>query len=148
MALLFCVVSFNFVTKERKIVMIWKHKGYVDFRKKSIFYILKFSLLILVLYSTLLHLPPLRFHCAYGCWDRTQELCQDRTGALVVRRSNHYRLNLIRGFLILDQGFSEGTVCYYINYKNCDNLTRSMMAFFPFKYVLWLNGGIYWNFLD
>jgi hypothetical protein len=27
-----------------------------------------------VLYSILLHLPPLRFHCADGCWDRTQTL--------------------------------------------------------------------------
>jgi hypothetical protein len=25
-----------------------------------------------LLYSTLLHLPPLRFHCADECWDRTQ----------------------------------------------------------------------------
>ncbi len=28
-----------------------------------------------VLYSTLLHLPPLKFHCADGCWDRTQDSC-------------------------------------------------------------------------
>ncbi len=28
-----------------------------------------------VLYSTLPHLPPLRFHCADGCWDRTQDRC-------------------------------------------------------------------------
>ncbi len=28
-----------------------------------------------VLYSTLLHLPPLRFHCADGCWDRIQDRC-------------------------------------------------------------------------
>ncbi len=28
-----------------------------------------------VLYSILLHLPPLRFHCVGGCWDRTQECC-------------------------------------------------------------------------
>jgi hypothetical protein len=28
-----------------------------------------------VLYSTLLHLPPLRFYCADGCWDRTQDRC-------------------------------------------------------------------------
>ncbi len=30
-----------------------------------------------VLHSTLLHLPPLRFHCADGCWDRsrTQDRC-------------------------------------------------------------------------
>ncbi len=28
-----------------------------------------------VLYSALLHLPPLRFHCADGFWDRTQDRC-------------------------------------------------------------------------
>ncbi len=28
-----------------------------------------------VLYSTLLHLPPLRFHCVGGYWDRTQDSC-------------------------------------------------------------------------
>jgi hypothetical protein len=28
-----------------------------------------------VRYSTLLHLPPLRFHCARRCWDRTQDCC-------------------------------------------------------------------------
>ncbi len=28
-----------------------------------------------VQYSALLHLPPLRFHCADGCWDRTQDRC-------------------------------------------------------------------------
>ncbi len=28
-----------------------------------------------VLYSALLHLPPLRFHYADGCWDRTQDRC-------------------------------------------------------------------------
>ncbi len=27
----------------------------------------------LELYSTLLHLPPLRFHCVMECWDRTQD---------------------------------------------------------------------------
>ncbi len=26
-----------------------------------------------VRYLTLLHLPPLRFHCVGGCWDRTQD---------------------------------------------------------------------------
>jgi hypothetical protein len=31
--------------------------------------------LFFVLYSALLHLPPLRFHCADGCWDRTQDRC-------------------------------------------------------------------------
>ncbi len=28
-----------------------------------------------VLYSTLLHLPPLRFHCVGGCWNQTQDCC-------------------------------------------------------------------------
>ncbi len=27
------------------------------------------------LYSARVHLPPLRFHCADGCWDRTQDRC-------------------------------------------------------------------------
>ncbi len=38
-----------------------------------------------VLYSTLLHLPPLRFHCIGGCWDRNQDSCVFG----IVRRSNH-----------------------------------------------------------
>jgi hypothetical protein len=42
----------------------------------------------LFFYSTLLHLPPLRFHCAGGCWDRIQDCC-DATWALTARRSNH-----------------------------------------------------------
>jgi hypothetical protein len=36
--------------------------------------------------STLLHLPPLRFHCVGGCWDRNRTVANL---ALVVRRSNH-----------------------------------------------------------
>ncbi len=34
-----------------------------------------FGLSFYVRYSTLLHLPPLRFHCVEGCWDRTQDGC-------------------------------------------------------------------------
>ncbi len=41
-----------------------------------------------VLNSTLLHLPPLRFHCVGGCCDRTQDCC-------AVRRSNHWAIDLI-----------------------------------------------------
>jgi hypothetical protein len=33
-----------------------------------------FNFFFFVLYSALLHLPPLRFHCADGCWDRIQDL--------------------------------------------------------------------------
>jgi hypothetical protein len=36
-------------------------------------HILDFS--FYVLYSTLLNLPPLRFHCVRGCWDPTQGCC-------------------------------------------------------------------------
>jgi hypothetical protein len=32
-------------------------------------------LIFYVLYLTLLHLPPPRFHCVIGCWDRTQDCC-------------------------------------------------------------------------
>ncbi len=33
-----------------------------------------------VRYSTLLHLPPLRFHCVGGCWDRTKDSCDYSIG--------------------------------------------------------------------
>ncbi len=39
-----------------------------------------------VQYSALLHLPPLRFQCADGCWDRTQDRCNWCIGS---RRFNH-----------------------------------------------------------
>ncbi len=52
-------------------------------------------LIFFVLYSTLLHLPPLRFHCADGCWDRTQDRQLQLHGALAVRRSNHQIYNMV-----------------------------------------------------
>ena len=30
---------------------------------------------LVIQYSALLYLPPLRFHCADGCWDQTQDHC-------------------------------------------------------------------------
>ncbi len=45
-------------------------------RYRTIFYykyFLRDFLIFFVLYSTLLHMPPLRFHCADGRWDRTQD---------------------------------------------------------------------------
>ncbi len=38
-------------------------------------YIYFFYLFFSELYTALLHRPPLRFHCADGCWDRTQDRC-------------------------------------------------------------------------
>jgi hypothetical protein len=37
-----------------------------------------FLLFYVVRYSTLFHLPPLRFHYVGGCWDRTQDCCELR----------------------------------------------------------------------
>jgi hypothetical protein len=49
----------------------------VTFQTGGIFWIL-FSY---VLYSTLLHLPPLKFHCVGGCCDRTQDCCDIGIGS-------------------------------------------------------------------
>ncbi len=48
----------------------------VDLSKQSVFRFFSY-----VLYSTLLHLPPLRFHCVGGCWDRNQDCCDFGTGS-------------------------------------------------------------------
>ncbi len=48
-----------------------------------------------VLYSTLLHLPPLRFHCVHGSGIEPRTVA---IGALAVRRSNHYKLDLVRNY--------------------------------------------------
>jgi hypothetical protein len=34
-----------------------------------------------VLYSTLLHMPPFRFHCFRECWDRSQDCCDQCCGS-------------------------------------------------------------------
>jgi hypothetical protein len=44
-------------------------KDHIGVQRKIYFYFLFFY----VRYSTLLHLPPLRFHCVGGCWDPTQD---------------------------------------------------------------------------
>ncbi len=40
-----------------------------------------------VLYSTLLHLPPLRFRCVGGFWDRIQDWCDFDIGSLTLQHS-------------------------------------------------------------
>jgi hypothetical protein len=42
-----------------------------------------------VLYSTLLHLPPLRFHCVGGCWNRTQDSCKARLDCHLLKCEDH-----------------------------------------------------------
>ena len=54
--------------------------------------------LMYILYSTLLYLPPLRFHCVGGCWDEAQD-CGDfgsGTWAVTVRHSNQSAIDLIK----------------------------------------------------
>ncbi len=42
-----------------------------------------------ILYSSLLHLRPLKFHCVGGCWDRTQDCCDFGIGS-IFNLSNKY----------------------------------------------------------
>jgi hypothetical protein len=50
--------------------------SFSSFLTRGIFWIFFY-----VLYSTLLHLPPLRFRCVGGCWDRTQDCCDFGIGS-------------------------------------------------------------------
>jgi hypothetical protein len=45
-----------------------------------------------VLYSTLLYLPPIRFHCVCVCADTGKEFSTDATLALAARYSRHIRI--------------------------------------------------------
>jgi hypothetical protein len=49
-----------------------KHISKIKYIKTS-FFTGGFFWIFPVLYSPLLHLPPLRFHCVGGCWDRNQD---------------------------------------------------------------------------
>jgi hypothetical protein len=51
------------------------------------------------IYSTLLHLPPLRIHCVGGCWDRTQDSCDYGIGFQTLLPLIHTRLDLIHIFI-------------------------------------------------
>jgi hypothetical protein len=44
------------------------------------------SFMLPYIFSKLLHLPPIRFHCVGGCWDRARTVA---TFALTARPSNH-----------------------------------------------------------
>ncbi len=56
----------------RDLLLFWKcpfsSNVYILYTKRGIFS-------LYVRYSTMLHLPPFRFHCVGGCWDRTQDCC-------------------------------------------------------------------------
>ncbi len=94
-----------------------------------------------VLYSTLLHLPPLGFHCVGGCWDRTQDSCDYGIGCQTLRSSHsatsqqraaksyHARLHLIhyRLHLIHDSAISH-PIYYSVSYPSF--LHAEILSFF------------------
>ncbi len=71
-----CPPSIEFLT--RKIIQLTIFIFVSD--SASLFLWLLLSNSFHVLYSTLLYLPSLRFHCVGGCWDRTQD-CRDQHGS-------------------------------------------------------------------
>jgi hypothetical protein len=64
---------------------------HISKEKKGDFWIFSYY----VRYSTLLHLPPLRFHCDRGFWHRTQDFWY-----FTVRRNTHLAIDLIRNSAI------------------------------------------------
>ncbi len=55
-----------------------RKKHHVTHKKTGGFF---WNFFLYVLYSTLLHVPPLRFHCVGGCWDWTQDCCDFGIGS-------------------------------------------------------------------
>ncbi len=68
-----------------------------------------------VCYSTLLHLPPLRFHCVRGCWDRTQDCCDSGIDSQMLHATT--RLDLIYIRLDLIHIFFITSWCFYSQLK-------------------------------
>ncbi len=84
-----------------------------------------------VRYSTMFHLPPLRFHCVGGCWDRTKDSC-DYT-ALTIRSSNHSatshpRLDLIHNSCLICRLF----LSWIGVFEHCGSRTFLNVARLPF----------------
>ncbi len=57
------------------------------------------------LFSTLLHLPPFRFHCVEGCWDRTQDGTLKQTARRSNRSARSHPQESERSELIQQSGF-------------------------------------------
>jgi hypothetical protein len=57
---------------------------------RAFFFIIIFLGFFFILYSALLRLPPLRFPCADGCWDRTQDCCNWCIGSQLLSSKDKY----------------------------------------------------------
>jgi hypothetical protein len=55
-----------------------------------------------VRHSTLFHLPPFRFHCVGGCWDRTQDSCDNGIGCQTLYHSARSHQ---RGYIVINARF-------------------------------------------
>ncbi len=100
------------------------------------FFLLKGDLLdFYVLDSTLLHLPPLRFNCVGGCWDRTQDCCDFGIG---VRRSDHSsRSHYLEIFLVLMR-WRERTTMFWepAPFPSLNSTAGSLFDFFLFIFAV------------
>ncbi len=89
-----CQMSFQIQSLSCQIALPFKYRVYnfryqCPFKYKTNFFQITFFFVFLggiffflfIQYSALLHLPPLRFHCADGCWDRTQDRCNSCIGS-------------------------------------------------------------------
>ncbi len=62
-----------YLPNDERMLRLWKMNGATMIKiLRGIFIDFLF---FYIRYSTLLHLPPLRFHCVIGSWDRTQDSC-------------------------------------------------------------------------
>ncbi len=68
-----------------------------------------------VLYSTLLRLPPLRFHCVGGCWDRTQDSCDFGIGCQTLKPIGNISYTL--GYISSILGYISSTLWIHAKHK-------------------------------
>ncbi len=78
-----------------------------------------FDFFLYVLNLTLLHLPTLRFHCVGGCWDRTQDCCE-QLDALTTR------LDLIFARIRIFQSGSGSTTLVFCQWSRFSQDCSSM----------------------
>ncbi len=95
-----------------------------------------------VLYSTLLHLPPLRFHWVEGCWDRTQDRCDFGIGCQTLCPLGY----------ISSTGYNSSTLCYISSTLGFISSTLSFISstlgfisLYTLGYISSISYGLYKN---
>jgi len=79
-------------------------RPFKNYFKKNIFW--GNLIFFFLLYSALLHLRSLRFHCANGWWDRTQDSCNWCIGSILIllaigRKWHAWKLKILWGLRVL-----------------------------------------------